>query len=187
MRKDAQARRDHLIEVAADLFEQDGYEIPLETIAEKAGVGRGTLYRNFRDRSALVIEVLKLREGQFHRYTEALTSPKEAFVTWMKGVGVLSALYSPVFASLDHGDEHIAAEWGEIQTRHQAFYKTVLHDAIAAGEISDSVGPEDMHLLALMMAGVGEGTPAAEREKALDQAVELLLAGLETKPGTQAD
>ena len=33
MRKDAQERRAKLIAVAADMFEQQGYDVPLEAIA----------------------------------------------------------------------------------------------------------------------------------------------------------
>jgi hypothetical protein len=43
MRKDAQERRARLIAVAADMFEQQGYDVPLETIAERAAIGRGML------------------------------------------------------------------------------------------------------------------------------------------------
>ena len=53
MRKDAQERRDRLIAAAADLFELQCYDVPLEAIAERAGIGRGTLYRNFRARMLL--------------------------------------------------------------------------------------------------------------------------------------
>lgn len=53
LRADARRNRDRLLEVATAAFTQDG-EVPLETIAERAGVGIGTLYRHFPDRAALV-------------------------------------------------------------------------------------------------------------------------------------
>ncbi|WP_431312381.1 TetR/AcrR family transcriptional regulator [Sphingomonas natans] len=50
MRCDAAARREVLIDAGAHCFAEGGYLVPLGEIAARAGVERGTLYRNFRDR-----------------------------------------------------------------------------------------------------------------------------------------
>lgn len=57
MRRDAAVRRDALIAAAAACFAERGYNVPLEEVAIRAGVGRGTLYRNFRDRRALALAI----------------------------------------------------------------------------------------------------------------------------------
>lgn len=54
LRADARRNRDRLLEVAVRAFSQDGPEVTLEAIAKEAGVGIGTLYRNFPTREALV-------------------------------------------------------------------------------------------------------------------------------------
>ncbi len=51
LRKDAAERREALLKAAAEAFARDGLDTPLHVIAEQAGVGRATLYRNFADRS----------------------------------------------------------------------------------------------------------------------------------------
>ena len=56
---DAQARRDALIAAARLCFARAGYFVPLEDIADAAGVGRGTFYRNFKDRMALALAVFE--------------------------------------------------------------------------------------------------------------------------------
>ncbi|HEY0187780.1 MAG TPA: TetR/AcrR family transcriptional regulator [Cellulomonas sp.] len=53
LRADARRNRDALLQVAAAAFAEDG-ETPLETIAQQAGVGIGTLYRHFPTRGALI-------------------------------------------------------------------------------------------------------------------------------------
>lgn len=53
LRADAARNRARLLEVAAAAFAEDG-DAPLETIAQRAGVGIGTLYRHFPERGALV-------------------------------------------------------------------------------------------------------------------------------------
>jgi AcrR family transcriptional regulator len=54
LRADAQRNRDKLLTTAIDAFAQDGEDVALETIADRAGVGIGTLYRHFPSRDALV-------------------------------------------------------------------------------------------------------------------------------------
>ena len=55
LRADAQRNRDKLLSAAPELFATDGDEVALETVAARAGVGIGTLYRHFPNREALVV------------------------------------------------------------------------------------------------------------------------------------
>ncbi|MGW4242401.1 TetR/AcrR family transcriptional regulator, partial [Nocardia sp. NPDC004722] len=52
-RADAQRNRDKLLEVARGAFATAGDTVTLESIAQQAGVGIGTLYRHFPNREAL--------------------------------------------------------------------------------------------------------------------------------------
>jgi AcrR family transcriptional regulator len=54
MRIDAQRNRQLLLAAARDAFVDQGPHAPLESIARRAGVGIGTLYRHFPGRSALL-------------------------------------------------------------------------------------------------------------------------------------
>ena len=55
LRADAQRNRDKLLAAATEAFAEDGEDVALETIAARAGVGIGTLYRHFPSRDALVV------------------------------------------------------------------------------------------------------------------------------------
>ncbi|HEX8918882.1 MAG TPA: TetR/AcrR family transcriptional regulator [Chloroflexota bacterium] len=54
LRADAQRNRDKLLAAATEAFAEEGEDVALETIAARAGVGIGTLYRRFPNRDALV-------------------------------------------------------------------------------------------------------------------------------------
>jgi len=53
-RADARANHDKLVAAARALFTDKGTSAPLEAVAERAGVGIGTLYRHFPARQALL-------------------------------------------------------------------------------------------------------------------------------------
>jgi AcrR family transcriptional regulator len=55
LRADAQRNRDKLLAAATEAFAEEGEEVALETVAARAGVGIGTLYRHFPSRDALVV------------------------------------------------------------------------------------------------------------------------------------
>jgi len=53
-RADARRNYDKLVAAAREAFAEDGTSAPLEEIAQRAGVGIGTLYRHFPTRQALL-------------------------------------------------------------------------------------------------------------------------------------
>lgn len=59
MRADALRRRNALIDAAIELFRTQGPEVTLDRVAERAGVGIATLYRNFADKDALAIACIE--------------------------------------------------------------------------------------------------------------------------------
>lgn len=57
MRADAARRRTAIVHAGRTLFAERGSDVALESVAEAAGVGIATLYRNFDSRAALLDEV----------------------------------------------------------------------------------------------------------------------------------
>ena len=58
LRADAQLNRDRILEVSREVFAASS-DASLNSIAKKAGVGPGTLYRHFPNREALVLAVYR--------------------------------------------------------------------------------------------------------------------------------
>ena len=59
VRADAQRNLDALLEAAKAVFATSGVDAPVREIAEKAGVGIGTVYRHFPQRSDLIAAVFR--------------------------------------------------------------------------------------------------------------------------------
>jgi AcrR family transcriptional regulator len=59
LRADAQRNTDALLEAALAVFATSGVDAPVREIAVKAGVGVGTVYRHFPQRSDLIVAVFR--------------------------------------------------------------------------------------------------------------------------------
>ena len=70
LRADAQRNRDKLLSAATAAFAEDGEDVALETVAARAGVGIGTLYRHFPSRDALIV-------AAYHHEVDALCAAAE--------------------------------------------------------------------------------------------------------------
>ena len=84
-RADARANRDKLAAAARALFTEKGTSAPLEEVAERAGVGIGTLYRHFPTRQALLEAVYVDEVEAMARAATELEElpPWEALSEWL--------------------------------------------------------------------------------------------------------
>jgi len=74
-------KREHLIEVATELFNQFGYHASgIDQIIEQAGIAKTTLYRYFSSKDELIVEVLRRIDEKFrldmrHAVVESANAP----------------------------------------------------------------------------------------------------------------
>ena len=68
LRADAERNRLRIIEAARDLFAERGLEVSMDEVAERAGVGVGTVYRRFANRDDLITAIFAehLKEVTIH-------------------------------------------------------------------------------------------------------------------------
>jgi AcrR family transcriptional regulator len=85
-RADAARNFDKLVDAARTAFTEDGTEASLEDIARRAGVGIGTLYRNFPNRQALLEAVYLEEVERMARKADELADldPWEALAAWLR-------------------------------------------------------------------------------------------------------
>ncbi len=178
MRRDAQARRDALIAAASDCFRAKGYLVPLEEVAALAGVGRGTLYRNFKDRVALLIAVF---HAELDRIAAGLDAsvPLDRTMMAMALAGVqASALFDRLAADLPmEGETRIALE--DLALRLEGILSPFVDRGHADGSLDPRVTARQA-MLALRMLG-GLLLPQHSREAAeamVAEAMPVLLHGL---------
>jgi AcrR family transcriptional regulator len=182
-RADAKRNRDALLAAAVVAFSENGVESSLEDIAQRAGVGIGTLYRNFPTREALIEavyrnEVEKLCDGVAELQAELPAA--EALAEWMQRFvahvarkrGMAVALKQAAAQSSDGTASELFAY---AHARIRVAMSTLLDAGVAAGTVRSDVDPMD---LIRAMSGI---CLAIDQPGWLDQArrlVTLLMDGM---------
>jgi AcrR family transcriptional regulator len=147
MRIDAERNRRRLIAAATKMFGERGLDVGVGEIAESAGVGRGTLFRNFPTKEHLIAAIVVERMGELARHGRdrlADEDPGEAlFALLQESVGPAQQTDRALFEALD--DEWM--ENDDIRAGHAELM--VVLDALvaraqAAGAIRADVGAIDV-------------------------------------------
>jgi AcrR family transcriptional regulator len=86
-RVDAQRNLRSLLQAAMDVFTESGVDAPVRAIAERAGVGVGTVYRHFPQRADLIVAVMKSQIDDCADAAATIAAehePGEALSRWMQ-------------------------------------------------------------------------------------------------------
>lgn len=115
-RADAARNRKKILVAAEQLFEQLGTEnVSMDAVAAAAGVGKGTLYRRFGDRSGLARAILDEHEREFQ---ESIIRGEPPLGPGAPPAERLIAFGNGVMGMLEkHGDLILAAQSGAIGAR----------------------------------------------------------------------
>ena len=64
--KDADVRKNEILDAAADLFNSDGFDgTTISAIIEKAGIARGTIYYHFKSKEDILDALIDRRNTEF--------------------------------------------------------------------------------------------------------------------------
>lgn len=110
-RKDAARNYDALLAAAREAFAEHGAEASLEDIARRAGVGIGTLYRNFPTRRHLFESVYADEVNTLVRVAQELADqePWEALTAWLDRFAYYMVTKRAVREALNDESEIFAA------------------------------------------------------------------------------
>jgi AcrR family transcriptional regulator len=177
LRSDAQRNLDALLQAAKTVFGTAGVNAPAKQIADLAGVGVGTLYRHFPQRSDLVRAVFQREVDACADAAPALSAtldPGTALATWLGRYTEFLATKRGLATALHSGDPAFDALPGYFMQRLGPTLGSLLQAAAAAGEIRADISPEELlHAVATLCQ------PAADQGPAYSQRmVALLIAGL---------
>lgn len=146
LRADARRNRELLLQAAVELFAEQGTEVSLDAVAARAGVGIGTLYRNFPNRDALVEAAYRNEVAALCDAAEALLGElpaDEALAAWMDRFATYAAAKRGMAGALQAmaGKAGIYSEASEQIRRAIA---GLLEAGAASGTLRDDVSADDV-------------------------------------------
>jgi AcrR family transcriptional regulator len=186
LRADAQRNIDSLLAAAKAVFAASGVDAPAKEIADLAGVGVGTLYRHFPQRSDLVRAVFQREVDACADAAPALTAayePGAALAKWLQRYTEFLATKRGLATALHSGDPAFDALPGYFLQRLEPTLGSLLEAATASGEIRADISPRY-----LLYAVANLCLPVADEGVAYSQRmVALLIDGLRYRADTSQD
>jgi AcrR family transcriptional regulator len=155
MRADAERNRRRLLDAATQMFCERGLEVGVGEIAQQAGVGRGTLFRNFPSKEHLIAAIVVERMNEsISRGQAALQAPDagEALFDLIEQSVGRSTTDRALFDAI--ADTWLANdEIREVHTQLLEMLDALVRKAQAAGAVRDDIGAVDV---LMMIKGVCE-------------------------------
>jgi len=177
VRADAQRNLDGLLEAAKAVFAASGVDAPVREIASRAGVGVGTFYRHFPERSDLVAAVFRREVDACAAEAAPLAAehePGEALVKWLERYTHFIATKRGLAAALHSGDPVFDTLPAYFRQHLEPALQSLLAAAATAGEIRADVDAYEL-LRAVGNLSVPDREVAAGHTQRM---VALLLDGL---------
>ena len=185
-RADAVRNRERVLDAAKAVFSQGG-PASLETVAKRAGVGIGTLYRHFPTREALYEAAYRHEVDQLvelARHLEVERTRVEALRRWLRAGVEFMATKKGMAAALAmaaHGSPELVAYSLDRLTGALA---ELVQRAVAAGEIRADIDPED---LLRTLVGIYYAHDRPGWQAKVLRLVDVFIDGLRRRPNKRRD
>jgi len=163
-RADAVRNTEAVLEAAKSAFAELGVDAPMREISARAGVGVGTIYRNYPQRSDLIIAVFRRELDATAAEAERLAGehpPAEALRLWAGRLGRFVATKRGFASALHSGDPAYAPLPGQFLGVLAPKVQRILDAGAADGTLRPDLRAEDLiHALARLaddQAGDSDG------------------------------
>lgn len=187
MRADAQRNRERLLDAAIELILEVGGEPSRDSLAERAGVGIGTLYRHFPDQQSLLQAVVRYAlERSITAGETALAAAADSATALRQymhaavdnGIGVVNLIY-PLLEKPQR----------DLRARAGALIHTLLERGQNEGRLRSDASPADIVFATIRFSRpLAVGLPATEERTIAHRHIDIYLDGLigpETKASNQ--
>jgi AcrR family transcriptional regulator len=176
-RRDAAANRERVLDAATELVRRDGEKVPMAQIADRAGVGVGTIYRHFATREHLLGALVHRSFGLAVTNARAAAAHPGSAVEGVRLFFLATVRDRERFVLPLHGGP---AVFTPATRERQADVRTALGGLIergqAAGELRADLAAEDLIVAASLLSRPLPGT--GKWERLAHRQIDLMIYGL---------
>jgi AcrR family transcriptional regulator len=176
-RKDSIRSRQAIVAAAEEIFVKNG-DASFAEISILAGVSQATVYRHFRDRSELLVELMSRGLDRLEAKVDSWELGPQSFDDLLRLMATEQAKYQGLVADVRRNEvEESAVE--EIKARTAELFRGPLDAAKAAGGIGADFDATDVIWVLSMIDGAISLHPTrSAREYAGMRAVDVVLDGI---------
>jgi AcrR family transcriptional regulator len=173
LRSDAVRNRTAIVSAARSVLISDGLTLQIAQVAELAGVGVATIYRNFEDREALITAVLSQMADELLELVEAAGDGRDPIGSLTAAIVAMTERLAEQRALVD-----IATQWRDRYPDNPSLVNLqgrlgeLLVAAQQVGQVRGDVDAEDLRVL---MIAVSLATGAGDMRERL---VDVIVSGL---------
>lgn len=177
--KAAAANRRALVRAAREVFAENGFDAPMNSIARAAGVGPGVLYRHFPTRESMILAVF---DDNIVEIEEVANRPGTTAVDLLDFIVDQIAVSAGFIATIDptgFDDPRLF----EVSRRLVDLIGAKLAGADSRGSLRPELTAEDVVTALAMLAAVLIKTELPARQATARRAWRLLMRGLSRESG----
>jgi AcrR family transcriptional regulator len=143
LRVDAAKNRERILDAAETTFAAEGVSAPIDAVAQRAGVGIGTVYRHFPTKEALFEAIVTARIDELCASTRQLAEgeqpPDEAVFTFLREFGRQASAKQDLFDAMDAAGVDIKSTCAASVEDLTRGVDVLLERAKVAGAVRDDV------------------------------------------------
>jgi AcrR family transcriptional regulator len=151
LRADAAKNRERILEAAEATFTAEGVSAPIDAVAQRAGVGVGTVYRHFPTKEALFEAIVTARLDDLCETTRQLAqdeaTPEEAVFSFLREFGRQASAKQDLFDAMAAAGLDIKSSCAASVEELTRGIDLLIERAKAAGAVRDDVATAEVMAL----------------------------------------
>jgi AcrR family transcriptional regulator len=181
MRADAVKNRQKILEAAEAIFAAEGLAVPIDTVAERAGVGVGTLYRHYPTKEALFQAIVTarleylLQVAKDHAHAAV---PGDALFSFLQEFATQASAKHDLFDALNSAGIDIKSNCAEMMDDMKRSIDVLRQRAVATQSVRSDVSTEEM--IGLVVGACQTGSHAGYDDATVQRMVRIVCDGLRT-------
>jgi AcrR family transcriptional regulator len=179
MRADAVKNRARILAAAEEIFAAEGVSVPIDTVAERAGLGVGTLYRHFPTKEALFEAIVVARLEQLLETARTqcdASDPGAALFAFLSEFSGHASAKRDLFEALSSAGIDIKSQCFEMMDEMKRTIDMLRQRAVAAGAIRADVSTDEM--VGLVIGACQVGGHAGADDDSIQRMVKIVCDGL---------
>jgi len=187
MRADAAMNEQRILEAAEAVFSAEGVSVPIDRVAERAGVGVGTVYRHFPTKEDLFEAIVMTRLDDLLALARAgapAESPEATLFSYLQRFASQATAKHDLFDALGAAGVDFKARCADKVEELKQSIELLLTRAQTAGTVRSDISAEE--LIGLVMGSCHAAAQAGLDETACRRIVGIVCDGIRrtAAPGT---